>query len=66
MSQFNVARYADSGSDWYNAYEYQCSPEETNELGDVYDWENMAMELLGYLEQEDDREMLEVSISKNG
>lgn len=64
MSQYNVARYPDSGSDWYTAYEYKCSPEETEEHGEVYNWENMAMNLLGYFEQEDVCEILEVTINK--
>ncbi|PZX10375.1 hypothetical protein LX69_03390 [Breznakibacter xylanolyticus] len=64
MSQYNVAYYPDSGSDWYSAYEYKCSADETEEHGEVYNWENMAMNLLGYFGQEDVCETLEVTISK--
>lgn len=64
MSHYNVARYPDSGSDWYYAYEFRCSPDETEENGEVYNWEDMAMNLLGYFEQKDICETLEVTISK--
>ncbi|MBN2744414.1 MAG: hypothetical protein JXR39_11020 [Marinilabiliaceae bacterium] len=66
MSQCNVARYPDSGSDWYTAYEFKCSPDYQNEQGEVYNWENMAMNLLGYYGQDDVCETLEVTISRVG
>jgi len=63
MSQYNVSYFPDAGSDWYYAYEFKCSPDETEEDGDVNNWEENAMDLLGYYEQEDNREKLRVTIN---
>jgi hypothetical protein len=64
MSQYNVSNFPDVGSDWYYTYEFKCSPEETEEDGAVNNWEESAMDLLGYYEQEDNCNMLKVTISK--
>ena len=61
ISEIHHAYEPGVGGDTFTSYEFSQSDDVYEESGDIYDWENQAIEMLGFVGQKSPK--IEVSIS---